>query len=217
MEEIVLNTEKSIGRIIENRELAKGVHKIRVKTEAAAMFSAPGQYAKVGIPGTDMEGSFPISEYDSARFTIVFNEDSPVAKKLITLQTGDEVSAVAGLGEGFDIDAIPNKALLVADTTGIPQMLGLVRELLMRGKTCSLVLGFPSKDSIYMVDTFSNLCNNIEIVTADGSNGRQGYAYDVVRKAEYVCAAGSAEMLDKLTSKAAAGQFDLDGLSLTKW
>ena len=217
MEDTTLNTEFiKQGNIVEIRELAQGIFKVTIET-TDCNFKGPGQYAIVGVPDSNLERAYSVSEYDSRRFTIVIKNDNPCSEKISEMQIGDVLDVETGLGDGFDVDAIPNRAVLVADTSGIPQMLGLLRELLMQGKVCSLVLGYPSKSSIYMVDTFSTLCNNIEILTADGSNGRMGYAYDAVRNAEYVCAAGSVSMLEKLTGKAEAGQYNIDGMNLIKW
>ena len=181
-------------------------------------FSVPGQYAIITTDGPEYERVYPVCEFDSKRFTIVFRTDtSDAAKELAILETGDEVKVQTGLGNGYDVDAIPDGAYLVADADGIPQMLGLMRELLVRGKAYSLILGYSTKDRVFMLDTFRNLCNNIEILTADGSNGRQGKADDAIRNAEYVCAAGSVEMLDRLAAKSRSGQFNLDGMNITKW
>ena len=213
---ILDNRNKILGKITETTELVPGIHKVRIKTEGH-VFNGPGQYAIVGLVDTNQERAYSVSEYDSKRFTVVFRNDNPVSDRIAKMSVGDSVTVETGLGDGFDVEAIPNKAVLVADTTGIPQMVSLLRALLVQGKVCSLVLGYPSKDGIYMIDTFSNLCNNIEILTEDGSNGRKGYAYDAVRNADYVCAAGTVMMLDKLTSKAKSGQYNIDGMSLTKW
>ena len=205
-----------VGTVTENRELVDGLYKVTIKLDDCK-FTRPGQYAVVSIPGTDYERAYTVCEYDGKRFSTVFLANSDAAKALVALELGAEVDVETGLGNGFDVDAIPDGAILAADTDGIPQMLCLLRELIMQGKRCSLVLGYSSKDRIFMVDSFSNLCNNIEILTQDGSNGRQGNAYDAIRNAEYVCAAGSVSMLDNLSTRAKAGQFNLDGMNVTTW
>ena len=122
---------------------------------------------------------------------------------------GTEVYVRTGLGNGFDVDAIPEGAILAADIKGVSQMLSLTRELLMQGKNCKLVLGYPDKESIFMVSSFKNLCNDIEVLTEDGSNGRAGKVEDGIREAEYVCAGGSVEMLRKLSENTQNGQFNM--------
>ena len=217
MEEIVLdNSHYEIGKIVEKKVLVEGILKMTIET-AETHFTAPGQYAVLRRKGSEDECSYTVAEYDGKRFTVVFRTDDESEGSIGHAELGEEIEIQTGLGNGYDVAEIPDGALLLADTTGIPQMLGLLRELLMRGKDCRLILGYSTKDRVFMVDTFRNLCNNIEILTADGSNGRQGRAHDGFRKADYVCAAGSVEMLDNIAKKASAGQFNLDGMNVTKW
>ena len=210
------NNTFEVGKIVEKKLLVEGIMKFTIQTQETH-FTRPGQYAELRLKGSEDEEMFIVSEYDGKRFTTVFKIDGRVYEDIATLELGDELEIRTGLGNGYDVDAIPDGAIILADITGIPQMLGLLRELLMRGKECKLILGYDTKDHVFMMPQFRNLCNNIEILTADGSNGRQGRAYDGIRKAEYVVAAGSVEMLDNLAKKADAGQFNLDGMNVTKW
>ena len=60
-----------------------------------------------------------------------------------------------------------------------------------------------------MLESFKDLVNEIEVVTIDGSNGREGRVEDVVKDEDYVFASGTLEMLKKLADKVPAGQFSL--------
>ena len=86
----------------------------------------------------------------------------------------------------------------------------------MRGTDCRLILSYPSKKDIYMLESFRNLVNEIEVLTLDGSNGREGRASDAVRHASYICAGGSLGMLRSLADKADAGQFSLSSTILAE-
>ncbi len=105
---------------------------------------------------------------------------------------------------------------LVADGMGIPEMLGLARSLLTRGTKCRLVLSYPTKGGIYLLDSFRNLVNDIEVLTHDGSNGRKGRASDVIKHVEYVCAGGSLDMLRDLAERSENGQFSLSSTVLSR-
>jgi len=194
------------GVVAENRVLAPGIHKVTIKIDDCH-FTHPGQYAIIEHEGR--RDPFTVCEYDGSRFTVVFKPNDDFSGHLADLPVGTEVKAATGLGNGFDVDAVPDGAYLVADTRGIPQMLSLAREMLMSGKKCKLVLSYDSKEEIFMTDSFRNLCSEMEILTADGSNGRQGNADDGVRKADYACASGSKEMLRNLASKVSEGQFNM--------
>lgn len=175
-------------------------------------FKGPGQYAMIEARGR--RKPYQVCEFDSNRFTIVFEADDDISKDLSQLNVGDEVIIDGGLGTGFKSDAIPDEVCIVANGMGIPEMLGVARTLLVRGKKCRTVLEYPSKKDIYLLDSFKNLVNEIEVVTLDGSNGREGRAEDVVKKDEYVLASGTLEMLKKISEKVADGQFSLSSTVL---
>ena len=204
------------GTIVEKKLLTENVMKMTFEVESCD-FTAPGQYANIRVKGSDLDGDYNMSEYDSNRFTTVYKVSSDASKELALLELGDEVELITGLGNGYSVDDIPNETVIVADGMGIPQMLGLARELLVQGKDYRLVLGFPNKDQVFMLPFFRNLCSNIEVLTLDGSNGRQGRADDAIRNVEHVCASGSIEMLDRLSKKAKSGQFNVDGTNVVKF
>lgn len=204
------------GTLVEKKLLVEDVMKMTFEVEECH-FTAPGQYANIRVKDSDLDGDYNMSEYDSKRFTVVYRIFDQASMELALLELCDSVELITGLGNGYSVDEIPSDAVIVADGLGIPQMLGLAKELLMQGKDYRIVLGFPSKDQVFMIPFFQNLCSNIEILTLDGSNGRQGRADDAIRNVDYVCASGSIEMLDRLSKKAKSGQFNVDGSNVVKF
>lgn len=204
---------KKSGKIVQNDNLVRNIHKMTFDM-GECDFSLPGQYAMIEARG--VRRPYQVCEFDSNRFTIVFPADDKVGKILASLGAGEEVTVTTGLGNGFDIDALPEEVVMVADDAGIPEMLGLARSLLMRGIRCRLVLSYPSKKDIYMLDSFRNLVNDIEVLTLDGSNGRQGNASDAVKHVPYICAGGSLGMLKSLADKSDEGQFSLSSTVLAE-
>ena len=197
--------------VVKNDNLVRDIYKMTIDM-GVCDFSLPGQYAMIEADG--MRRPYQVCDFDSNRFTVVFEVNGEESRRLSKLNPGDKVLVTTGLGNGFDLDQIPEKVTLVADDMGIPEMLGLARGLLVRGTSCKLVLSYPSKDDIYMIETFRNLVSEIEVLTEDGSNGREGRASDVIRRAPYVCAGGSLEMLRDLAKKADAGQFSMSSTIL---
>ena len=204
---------KKIARVVQNDNLVRDIHKMTIDM-GECDFRLPGQYAMIEAGG--MRRPYQVCDFDSNRFTIVFPADGRESSVLAGLMPGDEVLVNTGLGNGFDLEAMPDEVYLVADDMGIPEMLGLARSLLMRGVSCKLVLSYPTKKDIYMLESFRNLVNEIEVLTLDGSNGREGKASDVIKKAPYVCAGGSLEMLKDLADRAENGQFSLSSTVLAE-
>lgn len=204
---------KKIAKVVQNDNLVRDIHKMTIDT-GECDFSLPGQYAMIEAGG--MRRPYQVCDFDSNRFTIVFPANGRESSVLAGLAPGDEVLVNTGLGNGFDLEAMPDEVYLVADDMGIPEMLGLARSLLMRGIRCKLVLSYPTKKDIYMLESFRNLVNEIEVLTLDGSNGREGKASDIIRKAPYVCAGGSLDMLRELADRSENGQFSLSSTVLAE-
>lgn len=200
------------SRVALKESLTRDVYKITFDTEDCR-FTRPGQFAMIEAGG--MVRPYPVCDYDSERFSVVFRTDGEHGKQLVNMAIGSEVGSLTGLGNGFDVDSVPDGSYLVADCAGVAEMLELARALLIRGKGFKAVLGYATKDDIYMVDSFRHICNEIEVLTLDGSNGREGMAADVIRNADYVCASGSLPMLRKLVLRCSEGQFSLSNQMLT--
>lgn len=204
---------KKIGKVAANDTLAQGIRRMTFDM-GECDFRLPGQYAMIEACG--ISRPYQVSDFDSNRFTIVFPVYGRESDALISLRPGDEALITTGLGNGFDLDEVPDEVYLVADDMGIPEMLGLARRLLVLGKNCKLALSYSSMRNIFMLDSFRNLVNEIEVLTHDGSNGREGIAADAVRNAKYVCAGGSLAMLKELAKKTERGQFSVSGTLLAE-
>lgn len=197
------------GKLVANDILVRNVHRMTFDM-GECDFTLPGQYAVIN------GGPYQVCDFDSNRFTIVFEIIDNASEALADLVPGTDVEIITGLGHGFDLDAVPDEVYLVADDVGVPEMLGLARRLVVRGKKVKLVLCYPSRKDIYMLDSFTNLVNEIEVLTLDGSNGREGGAADAIRHAPYACAGGSLQMLKELAKKTDEGQFSLSGTILAE-
>lgn len=200
------------SRVDHIEKLSHNVYKITFNTDDCR-FKRPGQFAMIEYEG--IVRPFPVCDYDSRRFSVVFRDDREEGKNLLEAVYGTEMGTITGLGNGFDVDAVPDGAYIVADSAGVAEMLELARALLTRGKSFKAVLGYETKHDIYMIDSFRNICNEIEVLTLDGSNGREGRPADVIRGAAYICASGTLPMLRTLALRCSDGQFSLSNLMLT--
>ena len=197
---------KKTCKVVKKDQLVNNIYKMTFDAEESG-FKAPGQYAIIEACGH--RKPYQVCDFDSERFTIVFPAEDSVSTELSEKNVGDEVVVEPGLGHGYSADDIPDEVLIVANGMGIPEMKSVARSLLVSGKKCRMVLEYPSKKDIYMLDTFKDLVNEIEVVTLDGSNGREGRAVDVVKDDDYVIAGGTLDMLKTLAGKVKAGQFSL--------
>ena len=63
---------------------------------------------------------------------------------------------------------------------GIPPLYMLARKLTDEGKDVSVVLGFNTKDEIFLEREFAALGTHVTVTTADGSYGVKGFVTDAL-------------------------------------
>ena len=178
-----------------------------VIAEGGSAFNSPGQLIRVHSLKGNGKKLIPVVEFDSNRYIIVFRADDEVGKELAALESGDNFAAELGIGNGFDIDAIPDECVIAGEGIGIATMLGVLRRILMLGKESKVVLCYESVEEMFLLREFIKLTATLDILTIDGSNGRQGHIDSAIFGEDYVCAWADDEVLENAAHKVKRGQF----------
>ncbi len=201
--------KRAKSTILENKMLADGIYRLTLETEECS-FTAPGQFAMIKVPDKFLRRPISVSTYDSDRYVLIYKVVGEGTRILSRMEPGEKVSSLTGLGNGYDVNAIPDNSTLIGGGIGIPPMLGLAQSLITAGKKCRVILGFNTEKEIFLVDDFRNFTDDITIMTADGSYGEKGFVTDAVDTLDYACACGPLKMLQALDPKVKAGQFSLE-------
>ena len=198
-----------VSRILENRKIAEGIYRMTLETEDC-QFEAPGQFAMLELPDRFLRRPISVSAYDSERYTLVYKVVGKGTLQMSRMAAGEEIQALTGLGNGYDVDAVPDNSLIVGGGIGIPPMLQLVKQLVMAGKHARVVLGFNTAAEMFMTEEFELFSGDVTVMTADGSHGRKGFVTDAFQHEPYICACGPIRMLAALNQKCDRGQFSLE-------
>ncbi|MDD5822955.1 MAG: hypothetical protein PUD55_00770 [Firmicutes bacterium] len=198
--------ESKPNKIIEKTQLNKDVYRFVVDGQGSE-FTAPGQFARIFSAAGNGTKLVSVSEFDSDRYILIFRADDAVGEELSELKVGDCFEADLGIGNGFDIDAIPDDCIIAGEGMGIPPILGILRRLFMLGKDCKVVLCYESKEDMFLLKPFLNLATELEIFTLDGSNANKGHIYNAIHDAKYVCACASDAVLEWTAARCEEGQF----------
>lgn len=195
--------------ILDNEEIAGGIFKMTLESEGQE-FDSPGQFAMIDIPGKFLRRPISVSSFDSERYTLIYKVVGEGTDILSKMERNRNIDVITGLGTGYDLNKIPDDATLVGGGIGIPPLLSLVKNLIMQGKRCKVILGYNTKEEIFLKDEFSNFARELKIITRDGSFGDKGLVTDLIDNEKYICSCGPIGMLKEVAKKANAGQFSLE-------
>lgn len=188
---------------IEQKEIAAGIFSLWLQTEQIAGEAVPGQFVSVYSGDASRMLPRPISICEAepdGRLRLVYRVAGKGTEEFSRLRTGETLEILGPLGNGYPLDAIPEKqgrVLLLGGGIGIPPMLQLARVLRMQKNTeVQIVAGY--RDELFLTEELA-AAGKLSIATEDGSAGTKGNVLDAVREqgitADVICACGPKPML----------------------
>ena len=193
--------------ILENRELAPNVYRLRLGGNTSAI-TEPGQFLELRIPGFFLRRPLSVCDWDLDTATILYRVEGGGTDALSGIQPGKTLDALTGLGNGFDLASCGEKTLVIGGGIGVPPMYGLAKRLLGAGKTPVAILGFNRADEMFYRAEFEALGVETIVATADGSCGVKGFVTDAMpAQFDTFCACGPMPMLRALCEKTAKPGF----------
>lgn len=166
----------------------------------------PGQFAGIYPAAGDLLLMRPISicRWDSGRSALrfVYRAAGKGTRSFTGLQPGQQVQMLGILGNGYDLDALRGKrVVLLGGGIGVPPMLELAAALQAdapeAGTQVTAVLGYRDRNLFLKEETEKYA--KVLVATEDGSAGTKGNVLDAVREngieADVLCACGPLPML----------------------
>ena len=137
---------------------------------------------------------------------VVYRAGGAGTKEISSYKAGSEIDILGVLGNGYDIDAVKGKkVLLLGGGIGIPPMLYGCKVLKEKGTDCAAVLGYADSN-MFLKDDFEAVCDT-HIATMDGSFGTKGTVIDALNEqgvsGNAIFACGPMPMLRAIKSYAA--------------
>ena len=127
-----------------------------------------GQFAALAVPSVYLRRPFSIHDIDGTKLSFLVKIIGQGTQKLTELKTGDKISVMYPLGQGFQLTA--KSAVLVGGGTGVAPLLLLAKQL--KNKP-TVILGGRTKDDIVQLEEFAKYAK-VKITTEDGSLGTKG-------------------------------------------
>ena len=161
--------------ILTHERLSGGYYMLRLKAEAIAKASCPGQFIHLRIPNikaSALRRPFSICDASNGVIAILYKVVGRGTEAMASLQPGDTVNIMGPLGNTFPVPAEAAIPLLVAGGFGVAPLLFLARTLKTRG---ILFVGGRSAADILLVDAFTAIGWTTCVCTDDGSLGTRGF------------------------------------------
>lgn len=202
--------KKITATVISQAKIATGIYDLWLKTPLASEANA-GQF--IGVYPKDKSTLLPrpisICEVSDAKdaLRLVYRVAGKGTNEFSNLTTGDEISIIGILGNGYDLDAIlkdinadnykENQVVLMGGGIGIPPMLQLAKEISKRNIKPTVIVGY--RDAELFLNHDLTKYANLLIATEDGSVGVKGNVFNVVDslniKMDVIMACGPMPML----------------------
>lgn len=174
--------------------------------------SAPGQFINIKLDNHYLRRPISVYSYGEDYVTIVFKVVGDGTKDMSLLKKGHVLDVLIPLGNGFDTTKSGKSPLLVGGGIGVPPLFGLAEELLDKGITPKVVMGFGSSEDVILEKEFEAIGITPLVTTMDGSAGTKGVVTDVMKNLEYdyIYTCGPEPMLKAVYDHSPAGQFSFE-------
>ena len=203
-----------IGRVLDNRQVARDWYVMDIAAPATARQCQPGQFLHIRITDTyDPLLRRPLSVYDvlfdsgiiSLLYRVVGQGTSLLAKAAV-----DEAVDIMGpLGQGFTLPSENESIILVGGGVGVAPLMYLARLSRVRQCRVRLLLGAVGGAQLGAASRFEKLGVEVKTACLDGSAGYHGVVTDLLEHEDagdysrlYTC--GPAPMMAVVSSWAQA-------------
>ena len=173
-----------IFEIGENREVARDVYHLRLTGDSSDI-SCPGQFASIKLEDNFLRRPFSICAWDEEGLDIYYKVVGEGTEKLSALPVGAKLSAMVGLGNGYNTALSGERPLLIGGGMGATPLYCLCKKLLEEGKKPTVLLGFASAVDVFLAEEFKALGAEVILCTDDGSMGHHGFVTDMMAELSY--------------------------------
>ena len=162
--------------IIKRRELNPTVTELWIHAPLVAKKAKAGQFIIVRAKENSERIPLTIASYDreAGTVSIIFQVVGAGTMELNTLKEGEAVHDFVGpLGKATEIEGLKN-VCVVGGGVGCAIALPVAQALHAQGTKVTGIVGFRDKDLVILEDEFRACCDELIVMTDDGSYGRKG-------------------------------------------
>ena len=169
--------------IIENKKIAKDVYKMKLEGDTSNI-TAAGQFVNIKLDGRFLRRPISVCDCEENRLTLIYKVVGEGTEQMSEMKQGTELDILTGLGNGYDISK-SKKPLLIGGGVGVPPLYFLAKKLIEDNQKPVVILGFNTKDEVFLENEFRALGCEIYVTTVDGSYGIKGFVTDAMTNVDY--------------------------------
>ena len=166
--------KQSIFEIIENVALTKDVYRMKLSGDTSAI-TASGQFVNILLSGKYLRRPISVCDWEDGVLTIVYKVVGHGTEQMSTMNPGEKLDILTGLGNGYDLTLAGDKPVLLGGGVGVPPMYGCAKKLVALGIKPTVILGFNTQSEIFYEEEFKALGCDVTVTTVDGSYGVKGF------------------------------------------
>lgn len=173
-----------ILKVTENTPLTENVYKMVLQGDVSEVKN-PGQFINIKLDGFYLRRPISVCDKVDDSLTIIYKVVGEGTEYMATLKKGAELDVLIGLGNGFDVNASGETALLLGGGVGVPPLYMLAKKLIEAGKKVTVCLGFNTKNEVFYENEFKALGADVRVATVDGSYGTKGFVTNLFEDVDY--------------------------------
>ena len=160
-------------------------HHTAYEIEAPELVAAavPGQHVLARFSGQAHPSPAAIADVDPDKGTLT------IVARAVDEAIPEAIDGLDGPFGGPAHSREEGRVLCVAEGLGVAALFPRVRDLKAKGCYTIAVIGYTTKDSVYWQDRFGDYCDELYVITDDGSFGIKGPIQHTVKA---VCESGAA-------------------------
>ena len=173
-------------KIIEKRRLSELVNYMKIEAPEIARNRKAGQFV---IIQTDIEYGerIPLTIADANAkegwIAIVYQPVGASTFTLAPMDVGEELPALLGpLGNPSIIEKKDGPVVLVGGGFGVAPLYPIAQAYKEAGNNVTMIMGARNKDLLIFVDEMKAVCDDVVIMTDDGSAGRKGLVTEPLKE-----------------------------------
>ena len=193
-------------RVIHKRRLNDTTTLMRFDAPAVAKKAQPGQFIILRIDENGERIPLTIADYNREAGTvdIIFQKVGATTRRLDMIEEGEGILDFVGpLGRESEFGDVAGKRVaVIGGGLGIAIAYPQAKALHALGAKVDMIVGFRNIELAILMDELGNACENLIVMTDDGSNGRKGFVTTALEeqlnagvKYEHVVAIGPLPMM----------------------